>query len=599
MKALKTKISRRAFLHGAALTTAGLAVAACTSATPTAAPTSAPKPAEPSATTAPTQAAEATTAPTEAVASSSADSMFPKGDPRRWLLDRPVPAPKKYDNLVITQNYDMNQGIKFNGNDTISDNVMSRYLKEEIGVYYEPKWACKGSETCPTAWSTAMAADDLPEFFTWLGGVNLGKLLDADRLEDITDIWETTASDLTKKNKEYPTGQIYVPITKGGRIYGIPFSNGGYAAHDSLLWVRQDWLDELGLKMPDTLDDLYNVAKAFKEKKQLTMGISAAGSEGMATWNSSLDPFFGAFGVMPTYWVKTGDGKLAYGSTLPGNTDALTVLANWFKEGLIEPEFVTKGAAKAAENLAGNKAGMYFAPSWSPGWPLPDSKKNDPKADWVSGRVPAGPTGQRGRAAFQVAGSTCAFLKGIDPIKIEAVINHLNWIYDMQAASVIGSHVKVEGIDYVEENGEVKAGIGTTAEFYEGGAGYPTWYYPAMEQMTDEKMNQLLKADPKTLNPYLLYTVNDPDGISTKTRAANSLKFQTMDDQIVNQFIGAPTATMTEAGARLEKIEREAYIKIITGGAPVSDWEKFVADWKSQGGDKITEEINAWWLSHQ
>jgi putative aldouronate transport system substrate-binding protein len=539
--------------------------------------------------------ATATTAP----AGVPGDSPFPIGDVRRWILDAPVAVPKKYDNLVITQNFDLNQGIKFLGNDTIEDNVVSRYLKEQLGVYYKPKWVCKGPESCPTAWSTAMASDDLPEYFTWLGGEYLGKLLDADRLEDITDVWNATASDLTKKHKDWPNGQIWVPVTKGGRAFGLAFSNGGYAAHDSLLWVRKDWLDELNLKMPDTIEELYNVAKTFKDKKKLTMGISAAGQEGMVTWSSSLDTFFGAYGVMPTYWVKGSDGKLVYGSTLPGNVQALEELAKWYKDGLFEAEFMAKGAAKAAENLAGNKAGMYFAPSWSPGWPLPDSKKNDPKADWVSGRVPAGPDGKRGRAAFKLAGMTCAFQKGIDRTKIEAVINHLNWIYDTKEASIVNSHMLVEGVDYVVENGEFKAGIGTSATFYEGGAGYPTWWYPAMDEDDAKKREQLLKMDPKTLNPYIQYSLKDPDGVTAKTQQAMALKFKTMEDQIVDQYLGAPTPTMSEAGARLGKLENETYVKIITGGASVSEWEKFVSDWKKQGGDKITEEVNAWYAARQ
>jgi putative aldouronate transport system substrate-binding protein len=42
----------------------------------------------------------------------------------------------------------------------------------------------------------------------------------------------------------------------------------------------------------------------------------------------------------------------------------------------------------------------------------------------------------------------------------------------------------------------------------------------------------------------------------------------------------------------LSKIEDEAFISIITGERPVSYFDTFVAQWKSQGGDVLTREAN-------
>jgi len=54
---------------------------------------------------------------------------------------------------------------------------------------------------------------------------------------------------------------------------------------------------------------------------------------------------------------------------------------------------------------------------------------------------------------------------------------------------------------------------------------------------------------------------------------------------------------MVEAKARLDKMELETLMTIVTGQAPLSRFEQFVKDWKAQGGDKITEEVNAWYKS--
>lgn len=518
-----------------------------------------------------------------------------QNDPRKYLMDPPVNPPKYYSPMmVITQNKDMNQYQKFREGESIEDNVTTRYLKDIMGVDYKIVSACKGPESCPQAWATMLASGDIPDFVPGLYGVNLGQLMDADRLEDITDAFPQYASPLALKKKEWPDGVIWKPFTRKGRVYGIGYSNMGRAAHEPLLWVRQDWLDQLGLKIPDTLDQFYEVARAFVTEGLAPMGISAAGQSGVVDWQSTLDPFFGAFGVMPARWLKDDKGGLVYGSTLPDNKKALEVLQKWYKDGLIEPEFMTKGANKCSENMGGNNAGMFLGPDWSIGWPLKDSIANDPKAVWVWDDIPAGPDGTRGRAAFREAQFGCAFRKGVEAAKIEAVINHINWIYDMRAASPLENHMLFEGYDYVIEDGVAKD-AGFTTMWAEPGGGWPTWYYPGMTQDEDAKLSKLAKQDPATLNPVEKMKLTDP--YAATRRAASARILETLDWAMVDEYMGPPTPTQTEKDAYLNKLENETYIQIITGQLGVQDHDRFVQEWKSNGGDEITREVNEWYAS--
>lgn len=52
------------------------------------------------------------------------------------------------------------------------------------------------------------------------------------------------------------------------------------------------------------------------------------------------------------------------------------------------------------------------------------------------------------------------------------------------------------------------------------------------------------------------------------------------------------TDTMTRIWWKLEELESEAYLKIITGEEPIDYFDKFSAEWYKQGGDKIVEEVN-------
>ena len=42
---------------------------------------------------------------------------------------------------------------------------------------------------------------------------------------------------------------------------------------------------------------------------------------------------------------------------------------------------------------------------------------------------------------------------------------------------------------------------------------------------------------------------------------------------------------------RLEELEKKAYLEIVTGQKPLSYYDKFVEEWKRQGGEKIRSEV--------
>ena len=52
---------------------------------------------------------------------------------------------------------------------------------------------------------------------------------------------------------------------------------------------------------------------------------------------------------------------------------------------------------------------------------------------------------------------------------------------------------------------------------------------------------------------------------------------------------------MKTKSATLEKLVEETYLKIIMGELPVSEFDTFVENWKSLGGDEITQEVNDWY----
>lgn len=137
-----------------------------------------------------------------------------------------------------------------------------------------------------------------------------------------------------------------------GNIYFIPFTPDGEAATG--WFVRQDWLDALSLETPKTVDEYYEVLKAFKEGDPNGNGkpdeipyFHGATSFGiyflLSLWDAGTD-----------FSIK--DGKVIYGPLEPEYKTGMTNLAKWYDEGLIDQEIFTRGGS-ARETLLGDNVG--------------------------------------------------------------------------------------------------------------------------------------------------------------------------------------------------------------------------------------------------
>lgn len=97
--------------------------------------------------------------------------------------------------------------------------------------------------------------------------------------------------------------------------------------------VRQDWLDDLGLEIPRTVADYYDVLTAFKNEKGATEPFYLMNT-GVAFNNGII----GAYGTMDGFYQE--DGTVKYGALEPAFKDYLTEMHRWYSEGLISPDYL-------------------------------------------------------------------------------------------------------------------------------------------------------------------------------------------------------------------------------------------------------------------
>jgi putative aldouronate transport system substrate-binding protein len=522
-----------------------------------------------------------------------------------WKPTEP-PAPKKYSPPVKISVPICDNDPEWIGKDSRTNNPAYNRIKNYLGIEYQVHWQATG-DVCEQKYKTDMAAGTLPDMFLRTG-VALAEMIDNGAVEEIRSIWEATASPLTKEKKEYPNGRIWRPVWRGEKLYGVAWVNGPAYNVDNIGFIRKDWLDKLGLPMPETLDDITRTAREFLKAKVCEYPILTRAQ--LITYAMSLDAVWGAFGAMPELWLKTADGKLEYGSLRPGAKDAIGVIRQWYQEKLIYPDFYTITNPNATAQISGGKGGIFFDPWWV-GGSLVDWEQQLPGAQFAIMPLPKGPTGLRGRRGPSDAGNATVFRKGVDPIKIEAAINELNWNIErhvnwekyQQYGEWRNSHVFAEGYEWVWDDkceltaGPVKNVEGTYKYTHRWTMSFPFMCYPSYQADIFRDMAKWQKMDYAKLNKAQRYLLG-----RAQTRREMELYLyvvDTLDQRYTEEWEGTPTKNMIKLLPDLNKLELEYRIAMVIGNKPLSAFEEFVAAWKKNGGDQVTAEVNEWYAAQK
>jgi len=117
--------------------------------------------------------------------------------------------------------------------------------------------------------------------------------------------------------------------------------------------VRKDWLDQLGLDEPVTIDDWYEMLKAFKT----IPGVEAPFTT-LLSWVKSFRSFMGAYGVGEGFYHD--DGVVKFGPIQDGYKQFLELMNKWYSEGLIDPDFATLDSKTVNAKMTTGKSGAMF-----------------------------------------------------------------------------------------------------------------------------------------------------------------------------------------------------------------------------------------------
>lgn len=394
------------------------------------------------------------------------------------------------------------------------------------------------------------------------------------------------APNFTKVADENDDGSLWSTMIYKEKNYGVP--NPMSQVPMAMFW-RKDWLDKLNLEVPETLEEYEKVLTAFVE--QDPDGDGKKDTAGAA--ERIFGAVFGAYGLRCVTGVGAGSGFTVEEMQLgednvpffpyirPEAKEALTLLNDWYKKGIIDKEFITGenhgGYAGLSHSFMNEQIGLTSAQPYhyfvyntdvkdenNRGVCLKELMALNPDADVIPGPAPVGPNGKSGTEGWGKVGRlTCLTTKASgDPRKVDAFLAMLDAYYSDP--------------DYME-----LTNYGIEGKHFNMTDHGPKRIMEAVEL----RKEGVMQVDFGNTVPY------------AQNLTAEKTKFgEEIAPKGYYRFNAPPCEEFSNSIATLDSLTEQAYFAMITGEKPIEYFDTFVEEFKRAGGDiaeKAVQDIYA------
>ncbi len=213
------------------------------------------------------------------------------------------------------------------------------------------------------------------------------------------------------------------------------------------LWIRQDWLDDLNLDTPVTFDDYHEVLTAFKNEKGATapLILNFSGSDG------EFGTMSGGLNVLNS-WQLDETGKVNFGPYMDAWKEYVTIMHQWYTEGLIDPDFMatderTADMAKVVTGASGLFAALYTMPS------VYEAASEDPNMNLAPVNPPVMNEGDEGHIRLRDSYTSGNTAISADSENWEVALRWLDYLYTDEGALLANYGVEGDTFEF-DENGK-------------------------------------------------------------------------------------------------------------------------------------------------
>jgi putative aldouronate transport system substrate-binding protein len=485
--------------------------------------------------------------------------------------------------------------------DSAEKNVFITAYKENLGIDVVYDWVSSDVDAYNTKWNMAMAQNNLPDF-GMVYAEQYKMLLDAGLVMDMTDLYEKYASDKYKEFLAADGGATLGYSTQNGRMMGLPIT-GAQPDSVALFYIRQDWLDKVGMQVPKTMDELVTVAQAFVDNKlggEDTYGlVSSKESFGL---DLGFQGFLNGYGAYPDSWIMDATGKLIYGTTMEQTKAGLLKLQEMYGKGLINKDFAVTDKTIAKEDVAAGKVGIAYGTYYLASG-VSDNATKDPEANWVITEIPTADNnapvvqGSVSRNQFIFVSKECknpeAVIKLIN-LEISLIFNE-----DPKVVEKYTTHLAPDG----EKNVQTSKYVATVqfcgmpwqnlTRYQESVKALETGaeeFSLALSQATYLNHKKFEEGDITQWNSYHIFGPKGTFSVINKLKEENRI--------LIDAYQAIPTETMSAKKSILMDSLNTAMTKVVMG-EDISVYEEAVNDWNKNGGQIMADEVNAWYQNNK
>jgi putative aldouronate transport system substrate-binding protein len=450
-----------------------------------------------------------------------------------------------------------------------------------------------------TAWVSAdydanlnlsIASGDLPDVFS-VNNNQFWDLMDAGMLEDVTDAFNQNISTDVKMEYDFAPEVLEV-YKRNGRLYGFPLLYYGDIDKPYFIWYRKDWMAELGYNTdPKTINDMIGIVDAMNKKY---------GTKGMAEDRSlgNLLSIASMWHAAPKVWVTGSDGRIVYGSVQPEMKTALTAFNDWYKRGLINPNFATEDGDTVKADVINGKYGAQPFPQWW-GWYVGGDvvNNNNKNAYFEPYQLPSVDSKPVLYPLQFPNYSTIVVRKGYK--HADAVMKILNlYMFMIGTNKALDTIITQQEFYFYDEMETVMP-----FRFMP-----PTYDYKNVEDVQEFKKNgdySVFRGSgqaEKSRSAIQFLETGDASGgalggflqvYADRSAYGIAKGIVDRDEFIRSKMWGLIPEDVNRYGSTLDDLLLEGFTLIILGRQPVSYFDTLVRNWYAAGGQEMTDAVNA------
>lgn len=472
--------------------------------------------------------------------------------------------------------------------DTYEDNGYTRYLKKMLNIQNKDVFELEDGNQYEEVVEIAIKDNNLPDIMVVKGQETVQKLAEAGMIEDLTEVYEECTTWRIKDMYASYTDALLNSGKYEGKLYGFPDTVIDHGP--TLLWMRKDWMDKLGMEEPADMDEAMNCILEFVSQDAAGNGetIGLACTPELVAGSSetySAEGIFSMFHASPRKWVQDAEGEIVYGSITQECKAALEYLNTLYTRGVLDKRFLLRTSQNIEDLIKNGKCGAFFGKWWAPNNPLMESYDYDREAEWK----PYFFTEQDENVLQEYETFEdrlyVVVRKGYEHPEI--VAKYISVIFDYSRYDDKGAN---------EVNEYFSLNVDPTARPLNINVDYRDTLYQTTENIRNtlngEKLPSSLTGLEKsyydTCKAYLngsLTTANAWAAYTSRITAVGAL----VDLNFKSRQPLPLSGEGLKAEENLLKLEQQTFIQIVCGEKPVGYFDTFVKEWYAAGGKELTQ----------